>query len=715
MPGPAKHPRGAARRRKEKTVFKKNKKLAFWQDKLRKARAAYADELKRMDMRTAYYEGTADVHAHSGALAPRRATNVRNIVYELLESQVDPTIPMPRVEAIHPEDEALARGVEALLRHEVQRLHLTEKNDIQERTAPTQGGALWQVDWDNEAGCHCALGDVAVTDRHPRQVIPQPGVYEIEQMDYIFVQTCQTKQAIRRKYGVDVADGGEAQPEIRGEGAAPQEELVTQNIAYFRNEAGGIGLFSWVEDKVLADYDDYQALHLKVCAVCGAPKTGEVCGQCGARKWRDKAQDELEVPRALTLPDGAQVAPFAREEQRAVLGPDGLPMLDEATGSPLVQSVAAPVKVPRYKPGRYPLVLRRNVSKYASFLGGSDVDVIRDQQEVIKKCGSKIEEKVLKGGSFVTLPEGLDIETTDKEFKILRIKNPAQRELVSVLNVQPDITKDRVVLVDSYDYAKSTLGITDAFQGKYDSSATSGSAKQFSANQSAGRLFSKREQKNSAFARLYELMFRFLLAYADEPIPYSVKTQDGSEAFAHFDRWDFLRRDAAGQFYWNDEYIFSVDPSATLSSNRSVLWEQMDMKLQSGAFGPVGQTQTMLLYWTLMAKLDYPHAGEVSELLRQRAQAEQAQAAGMAGGAPGMGAGGMPGMGTGGMPGMPGMAGAALGLPDMGTVGAAGAVQAAAQAPGGMAAQAPEGAPGAGQDAARLAQALAAMGAAPKG
>ena len=65
---------------------------------------------------------------------------MRNIVYELLESQVDPTIPMPRVEAIHPEDEALARGVEALLRHEVQRLHLTEKNDIQERTAPTQGG-----------------------------------------------------------------------------------------------------------------------------------------------------------------------------------------------------------------------------------------------------------------------------------------------------------------------------------------------------------------------------------------------------------------------------------------------------------------------------------------------------------------------------------------------------------------------------------------------
>lgn len=74
---------------------------------------------------------------------------------------------MPRVEAIHPEDEALARGGKALLR-EVQRLHLTEKNDIRGARPPTGrravAGGLGQ-----RAGCHCALGDVAVTDRHPRR------------------------------------------------------------------------------------------------------------------------------------------------------------------------------------------------------------------------------------------------------------------------------------------------------------------------------------------------------------------------------------------------------------------------------------------------------------------------------------------------------------------------------------------------------------------
>ena len=133
------------------------------------------------------------------------------------------------------------------------------------------------------------------------------------------------------------------------------------------------------------------------------------------------------------------------------------------------------------------------------------------------------------------------------------------------------------------------------------------------------------------------------------------------------------------------------------------------MKLQSGAFGPVGQTQTMLLYWTLMAKLDYPHAGEVSELLRQRAQAEQAQAAGMAGGGQAGAVQGLPGLAAGG----PANAAAAGGAPGTGLAGLAGAAQAAAPAPEGMAAPPQGTAPGAGLDAAQLMQALAALGAAP--
>jgi hypothetical protein len=55
------------------------------------------------------------------------------------------------------------------------------------------------------------------------------------------------------------------------------------------------------------------------------------------------------------------------------------------------------------------------------------------------------------------------------------------------------------------------------------------------------------------------------------------------------------------------------------------MWQQIDMKLQSGAFGPLGDLNTSLLYWKLMEKNGYPNAGIVRDSLEQRVN-EQAQA-----------------------------------------------------------------------------------------
>jgi len=144
-------------------------------------------------------------------------------------------------------------------------------------------------------------------------------------------------------------------------------------------------------------------------------------------------------------------------------------------------------------------VLRRSVSRFGSLLGTSDVEVIRDQQETVKKLGSKLNEKLMKGGSYVTLPRGVDIETTDRELKILRLDNPAQKALIDVLTVQADVSRDIHLLEENYQWAKSTLGINDSFQGKSDSTAVSGTAKQFAAAQASGRLESKRRMKNAAY------------------------------------------------------------------------------------------------------------------------------------------------------------------------------------------------------------------------
>jgi hypothetical protein len=124
--------------------------------------------------------------------------------------------------------------------------------------------------------------------------------------------------------------------------------------------------------------------------------------------------------------------------------------------------------------------------------------------------------------------------------------------------------------------------------------------------------------KNEAYARLYEVMFKFWLAYADQTTAITTQNSDGSTSYAELNRHEFLKMDESGQFYWNDEFIFETDPTSTLMQNREAMWNQTDMKLQSGAFGPVGDLETARAYWTIMKANGYPNASLVLNQIEDR-------------------------------------------------------------------------------------------------
>lgn len=603
-----------------------NKKLQNWQSKYDDAKTKYDAVLKDMNVNEDYYEGSKSVYGPNKlSVAPKQAINVRNIVYELIESQVDTSVPMPKVTAIHEEDEELANRIEKFLENEVRTLGFKAMNDLQERIVPVQGGDFFLIEWDSTKGTHCTIGDLAVSTIHPRNVIPQPGVVDVDKMDYIFTRTSQTKEYVKLRFGKDVSQEDETDAEIRD--GSVSEDLVTVITAYYKNKEGGIGLYRWCGDVMLEDMEDYQARQTEVCEKCGKPRMGreEQC-ECGSKKWKKEIQPTYKI---------------MVDDTKIVINP--------MTGVEEVKQTEKEVDVEYYKPSGYPLILRKNISKDRYLLGTSDVNAIRDQQETVKKLGSQINEKLLMAGSFMVLPEGLGVELTDEQYKVIRVKDPAQKASIDVLNAQVDCSQDRVCLEENYQWAKSTLGITDSFQGKYDSSALSGTAKQYSINQAAGRLESKRVMKNAAYSKLYEMMFKFALAYADEPMPIISQNTDGSMSYAHFDRQDFLKIDAAGEFYWDDEFIFETDPTSTLMVNREAMWNQADMKLQSGAFGPLGDMKTAYLYWLEQERNDYPHAAEIKGVIEERLQEQLQQEQMMQQQMQAQQQGGMPG----GMPGMP--------------------------------------------------------------
>ena len=613
------------------------KDVAKWAKRLENCKNQYGKELKSMKTNEEYYEGTRKVQpdANRGVDPTKLATNVRNIVYELIESQVDSSIPMPKVRAIHPEDDELAKKIEKFLENKVLTCGLTLVNDAEERTVPVVGGDFTLVEWDLNRGLHSEIGDLKISELHPKKVIPQVGVTDFDDMDYFFIQELMTKKTVKRVYGEDVSECSNDYPDMTEdiEGASTNEDLVTVNTAFYRNDNGGVGIFVWCDFVKLLDLEEYEARYLDRCAKCGEVMVDGKCPVCGskkAKKIKEEYEDITEAIEVTVVGGGSRTIEPEIQEEEPMVDEMGNPIVDEF-GQPKMSIKRTQKKIPYYRPNVYPVILRKNITAQKRLLGGSDVTVIIDQQDTIKKLGTKANEKSLKGGSFVTLPEGIEIEKNGEELNIIRLRNAADKSMIEAITLQPNFQNDLNYLELNYQWAKSSLGITDSYQGKYDPSATSGAAKQYAINQAAGRLDSKRTLKNASYAKLYEVMFKFWLAFSDSPTNITSVDSEGGAVFDSLDRKEFLRLDAAGEFYWNDEFIFETDPTSTLMQNREAMWNQTDMKLQSGAFGPVGDLETARAYWTIMKANGYPNASSVLNLVEERIkkQQEMAQAAQM--------------------------------------------------------------------------------------
>ena len=344
----------------------------------------------------------------------------------------------------------------------------------------------------------------------------------------------------------------------------------------------------------------------------------KVCPYCGASEWEESTEEFEEVYFPIRRSDGSEIPGATRMAVPSETEVDEL-------GLPVVKVVEEPTRIPFYKPDIYPVILQKNVSVYGKFLGDSDIDKIADQQNTTNRIEAKIIDKLLKSGSYITLPDDASIKVDADDMKVIRPGNAATKALIDVYDLQGNVEQDLVYLSQVYEEARQVIGITDSFQGRTDSTATSGKAKEFAAAQSAGRLESKRVMKDFAYSQLFEAMFKFKLAYADEPRPVVSSNIRGEPQYEEFNRYDFLERDEAGEWQWIDDFLFSCDTSAPLASNREAMWQETRMNLQTGAFGDPTNLKTLILFWTKMEMLHYPGASETRAYLEEELQQQMMQ------------------------------------------------------------------------------------------
>lgn len=517
------------------------------------ANLAAEDNRERLARHMDQYLGSDEIDGSS-----ERAAVVRNITYELIESEINADIPQPKVDTscYSTQREQNARAIERLSSALRSRLPFEELNDRDERYTYILGGSVFYIEWDSAQQDSAGEGSVRVHLISPLDFIPQPGIESVEDMEYCFLHFTTTRSELAVKYNISEADLGLAECEYLADLDDPSGDAVAIVVAFYRDERGQVGKLVFSGDLLLCDIPTYYMRKSPV-------------GSGDERRYIDLQRERV------TLPDVGEV------------------------------------EIPYYIPTCFPIVVRKNTIGDGVLLGGSDCERIRPQQQAINKLESRILQKLLRAGITPVMPEGTAVTLNNSIFgQIIKTRPGESMASYGTIDTTPDIEQDIKEADRLYDQAKRVLGISDALQGLDSTTSESGYARQLKISRASSRLETKKRMKHLAYCRIYEIIFKHYLAFADEPRRFAYRDTFGRMHFSEFNRYDFIERDNEGNYYYDDSYLFTVDVNADDQYSSESLWEINLTNLERGTLGDRSSPTTLMRYWQLQDKAHFPYARE---------------------------------------------------------------------------------------------------------
>lgn len=579
----------------------KEARLEYFRALYDNAREQYADTLERLRRNMEQYRGSDRIDG-----SPERACTVRNITYEIVESQIGSDIPLPKVDCTCYSErrDRAAKSIERLCASLRDRLPFEEMNDLDERYTYIYGGSVWYVEWDSNGGAGEEAGGVTVRCLSPLQFTPQPGMSCVEDMEYLFLRFPTTRGELERRYGVaaEALTAAGCEPEdntLTQPGVDGEDELVSVIVAFYRDGDGDVCRYVFSGDLELSHLPKYYRRKREMNT-----RPGTNSQKRAEPLWQDEDFETLREN--VPLSDGGYIP---------ALSPAVLP------GGVLDGERMVPTRLPYYVPRSFPVVIRKNTSAEGMLFGQSDCEYIRPQQQAINKIESRILQKLLRAGITPIVPEDASITLNNSVFgQLIKMKPGESAAQYGKVDTTPDISQDIAEAERLYEHAKRIIGISDAYQG-IDRGNESGVARQLRISQASGRLESKKKMKYTAYAALDRRIFEYYLAFADEPRSLSYKDAFGRTHGAQFNRYDFLYYDPReGCYRFDDAYLFSVDLNGGTEYQRESLWERNLANLQAGTLGDPADPVTLLRYWQCQERAHYPFARENVEYFMQTVQ-----------------------------------------------------------------------------------------------
>lgn len=573
--------------------------LQLWREKYNLAKAEYKKSRcgseKVATWRNAY-EGKFYKLDDEGKPTEVLIKPIRKMAYELVSGRINSKIPAPKMSPRHHADLFPVNTTESLLKHERDKMLAERVNDKSEHQVCIDGASWFKVEWNPLDNTHERSGNPVVKTCAVDTVFPQPGIEDYRYMEYIFEESTITVAQCIDLYGREIH-------------SPDNNDLIPVVTAYYLNEDRYVGKFMWCDDsgQVICNDVEWGIRKRRECKKCGAVQNIQnVCEVCGSKQFHyvPVKEEILSEPlMAITNPYRTGKSPDAKDDKT---------IIDENNIIP------AGTVIPHYLIRQLPFVPYIRISAPNSIYGISEVELILENQDLTNKFLLKAEKKSAKSKAVVTKLKDTIINDDDEEISYVEVESPQEGAAIQVKQIMSDISQEITQAQVMYDIAKSTVGITDTDQGKNDPSARSGKAKQLQMAASAQRAYAPDTLRNLAFSGVYELLFKYLLAFCDEERTFVTLLPDGTEKEETWSKYMFLSKDKYGNYYYRDDFAWSVDDATEITQDRASMWQLIDNDYINGVMGnAIDPNRALKMYWQMKQQYGYPTAKYALALLKE--------------------------------------------------------------------------------------------------
>lgn len=524
---------------------------------------------------------------------------LKKIAYELVESKVIPLLPGPKMSPRYYSDITLVNATEALINHEIDKMLSEEVHDESEHSCLIDGTTWLKVEWDPFDNTHERSGMPKVINCPVDTVYPQPGIADYKKLEYIFETKKLTIATI-----IDLYD--------RVVRPIDNTDLVDVVEVYYLNESRYVGhlVYTTPDLTVLSNDVEWGARKRRHCTKCGSVvNIADECPICGSKTFEYKPVTEEFLEEDLVY-----------IENKFRNGESNKPE-EDAAQEDNKKTIPKGTKLPFYMVRQLPFVPKRTIKVAREMYGISEVQLALEAQDSVNKLLNKAEAKSAKSKAYVTKLKDTYIDDEDAEVTYIEIESAQEGQAVQVKQVMADIQQELIMVSMLYDNAKSAQGVTDTDQGKRDPTANSGKAKEMQLIASEQRQSSSKTQRNTAYAGVYELIFKYLLAYSDEQRAFVALMPDGTYREEVWSKYMFLAQDAKKELYYRDDFAWSVDSVAYISKDREMMWQLIDRDFLNGTTGSaIDPRRSLQLYWHMKDQHGYPTAKFAIKFLEESAR-----------------------------------------------------------------------------------------------